>query len=166
MIGIVPGLQLGVVFALTDQETGHAIRSPVEQEEIQIITKHNDQDTAFTIDHHEIDNRLQRNENRDNNENPVLPRATLTGILGGVKVIFDCFDNFAYNIACSFVRCKGRLVCETDNLKRLLCFLATESVKRSAKSLMNLGWLIIKASYLTFPLPFLCILCYAVYIDD
>ena len=68
----------------------------MEQEVIQIITVHDDQDTTITNDQHEIDNRRQRSEN----ENPVLPSATpKTDFTRGVRVIPDCGGKLAENVS-------------------------------------------------------------------
>ena len=159
--------------------------SPVEQEVIQSNTEYNDHDTTFTTGHNGINNRVygerrtirshnqpQKNENQNNNGNPVLPSATvMAGFTGGVRVISDRNGNLAFNVLRLSVCRDGRTVYETasvfsDIFNRLICSLTPEPLKRTAKSVMNRRRLIINACYLILANSCQYMICYAVYIED
>ena len=97
----------------------------------------------------------------------------MAGFTGAVRVISDWIGNCAYNTAHLFVNCVGQSVYETasifvDRLKRLICFLTPEPVKRTAKYLMNRRrWRNTGLILISLPVLYvLYMLCYAAYIKD
>ena len=114
-----------------EQETGHE------------ITQYNDQNTAISTDHHDIDNRVSdepriiRRHNqlqRCGNENPMLPNATqMTVLTGRVRAISDWIGNLGINVAHLYTRFQGQFVTVYNTVLTSM----RASLNRSAFILLN-----------------------------